>query len=196
MKIIEDKEADGYYGRGFLKSDDIREAVKGKYGDEILISKLSRAEYMSMLLNGLKGKRILDLGCGSRLTRKCISSLYELSDDDRRWEPWLSRILHESGARIVGIDLLSQENEEFEWYRKDLSLPNSLEQFNSEEFDLACSFDLFSDSLLYSLRGDSGGERTLNNLMPQLERIVKKQGFFIVDFVGSGFNTEMCRSEK
>ena len=186
MKLIEAEKANGCFGNEYFNFREISKVVKRKYGDNIIIKELSRAGYFAELLNGLGGKRILDLGCGSL---NSLDDSYRKDGDKRKYEPWLPRILHELGAKVVGVDFATNEKEEFEHYQIDLRSSNSLSHFKEKEFDLACAFALFDSTLCIN------GARLFNNLLPQLERIVKPEGFFVVDVVGTGLQVEMFRSK-
>lgn len=112
----------------------------------------------------LRGKRIIDLGCGSRTSRENFSGgvLYE---------PWLCRALFELGANPVGIDINDNSGEQFESYKIDLNQSRSLDFLQRNYFDLANIRGLFT-SLNFRLGNTDPRER----IFPQLERIVKLEG--------------------
>src|SRR3989344_3058045 len=93
--------------------------------------------------NELKGKRILDIGCGSTTP--------ELND--RSFEPWLCRALHELGAHPVGVDIGEIDTEKFEHYQLDLSKPGALNLFPDKSFD-GVNCRAFLDSPRFMRSGD------------------------------------------
>lgn len=131
----------------------------------------NRLEYFKLLeiykLMNPKRKTILDLGCGSINSSDSIS-------DSKIFEPWLGRALYKLGANYIGIDI-KPLNEKFTSYEKDLSNPNSLEFLKTNSIDIACAYSFFDSPTLINQ------EETYNILIPQLERIIKKEGYFIID---------------
>lgn len=131
-----------------------------------------QVEPILQLLNGdIKGKKILDLGCGSSL------ETYEAKEfDPKMYEPWLCRALFDAGANPIGIDVGNLDFEMFEHYRVDLLSQNSLDFFENNSIDLAHA-DLLYDSP--TLEQMSGCSRLRDTLLPQLERVVKREGYFL-----------------
>ncbi len=88
-------------------------------------------------LSDVKGKRILDLGCGSNLT------FYQT--DGRHFEPWFCRALKELGADVIGVDRHPPLPENFEYHQIDLVTNlNGLSVFREHSFDginIAAFFD-------------------------------------------------------
>jgi|SRR3989338_950656 len=118
----------------------------------------------------LRDKVVLDLGCGSTKSRDNYYSLYE---------PWLCRVLHKIGAKPIGIDLsIFPPIEEFEAYKIDLLKPDSLCFLPDGYVGLAHANSLFSSPILHKTHGPDCSQRLMDNLLPQLERIVKKNGWF------------------
>jgi SAM-dependent methyltransferase len=82
-------------------------------------------------LSAVKGKRILDIGCGSLD--------YDHKDRDpslkRMFEPWFCRLVTELGAEAVGIDIGDLEGEEFTHYQRDIRNPDVLSDFADHSFD-------------------------------------------------------------
>jgi len=120
-------------------------------------------------LEKLKGKRILDLGCGSSLPE----------EGNRLFEPWLCRSLFEIGVEVVGIDI-QPSSEPFEFRQLDLSQPKSLNEFSDKSFD-----GIFSRALVDSptfLKRKSVNElstikRSLGN---QIKRLLKENYLFLI----------------
>ena len=104
-------------------------------------------------LSDLKGKRILDIACGST-TSKLPASLHlktpfgEMTIGAAKgytalFEPWFCRILFELGITPVGVDFGNLEQEAFIHYRVDLGEPGAL------NFLPGASFDGIQDSRLF-----------------------------------------------
>ncbi|MFP4567618.1 MAG: hypothetical protein ACLFN8_01610 [Candidatus Woesearchaeota archaeon] len=115
-----------------------------------------------------KDKHILELGCGS----------IDYSST-RNFEPWLARALTLDGARVTGIDIGELSDEPFEHYKLDLKNPESLSIFKNSSFDLVIA-DSFFNSYKLSVC-DNERIKIFNDLLPQLSRILKKDGFFTYD---------------
>lgn len=151
----------------------IRERLEKIYGDEYL--KLNPFQEIIKLGNP-KNKSILDLGCGSI---KNIDDIYKT----RIFEPWLSRALHELEAKVIGIDLHSLDKENFHGYKIDLTKENSLYFLKENSIDIAVASSFFdSPSLKKSTK------ETFNLLVPQLNRIVKPNGYFIFENLNTNYN--------
>jgi hypothetical protein len=143
-----------------------------------------------------KGKTILDLGCGSiNSPDSLLISTLEDPHFSRAYEPWLLRTLHEYGAKCIGIDLGNLAGEKFLGYSKNLNKEDSLSMIKDKSIDLVCAFRLFDSPtgwIMEDYRGIFGfrdlyspKEKSLfQKLLPQLERTVKKEGYFLFDFCG------------
>lgn len=66
-------------------------------------------------LENIKGKRVLDIACGSLQPTEGPTYL-----------PWFPRVVHELGAHAVGVDIGDLEGEPYEHYRVDLTKEDSL----------------------------------------------------------------------
>ena len=125
------------------------------------------------LSEGVEGKTILDLGCGST-DPKIEHGNREIT---RQYEPWISRALHILGANVIGLDYGPLDGEQFTHYQVDLRNPDSLSFLPDQSVDLANARLLFSSCMM---RGTPGASQAMQeNLMPQLERILKPEGTFI-----------------
>ena len=84
-------------------------------------------------INEVRGKRILDVACGSRNYPDNVGGKYD---------PWMPRLLVKLGARPVGVDLSPQRHESFEWHQADLLAPDSLSFLQRWSFDAyyVCGF--------------------------------------------------------
>jgi hypothetical protein len=180
MKIIDDCLPDIHdremYGKAWKKMRELGKQIDLKYGEESSIGGvISRATYFYVLLGGLEGRKILDLGCGSVNSRD--------TGKNRVFEPWLCRLLHASGARVVGVDWAEQVNEEFESYQINLVEDSSLKIFSNSGFDLTCAFSLFDSPSLCRMYSESSCKELFNSISSQLEdyKIVREEGFFVLE---------------
>ncbi len=103
----------------------------------------------------IRGKRILDIACGSN-TSRAPDSLYintpigenrighsDSSGYTALFEPWFCRLLLELGADPVGIDLGDLSDETFEFYRVDLGKIGTLDFLPDHSFDAVQDSRLF-----------------------------------------------------
>jgi SAM-dependent methyltransferase len=120
---------------------------------EIIEQMAGRLARSYQRLSDLKGKRILDIACGSN-TSKMPGSIYvntpfgEISLGGGRgytalFEPWFCRILFELGASPIGLDFGDLQDEIFEHEKVDLGHPGAL------DFLPGASFDGIQDSRLF-----------------------------------------------
>jgi len=143
------------------------------------ISRLSASKFCSIFQFGDVGnKKILELGCGSNNSKDCFLG-------SRTFEPWLLRALHEHRTNPIGIDIGGLEDELFEGYSIDLSKERALDLFQDNSFDIVCAYSFF-DAPSVNFCGTS--KSTFNKLIPQLERITKSEGYFLLDATGLNLN--------
>lgn len=163
---------------------DVINRLGNKYGPFLetgikfnLQSTLEKLDEMIGGLDKVRGKRILDLGCGSTLPKN--RSYIEGHDPEelrmgRSFEPWFPRILMELGAEPVGIDIGNLEDELFEHYRADLTKKGSLNFLPDHSFD-AINMKLFLDSPTMNLSAN-GRRHVYGELEHQTLRLLKKDG--------------------
>jgi len=177
--------------------DGIAKAVCEKYGlhiDEedktgILASIQRKLRKTSLVFGGadnIKGKRILDLGCGSSGGTEDIdmhNSDYARNmfgpDATRIFEPWYCRALLEVGADPVGIDVGENSNESFEHYGSDLTRKGSLDFLPSKSFDGVWSSAFIGSPQLDKTAGtqDKSKKREIvGELENQISRLLKEDG--------------------
>ena len=134
-------------------------------------------------LDGLQGKRILDLGCGSTLTKD--KSIFSSADSQRDYEPWLCRLLEEAGAHSVGIDIHNLSNESFEHYQGDLSKEAVFDFMPDESIDLINSCSLLGNcpSPLLLAREDFDKQKTEDMHLMQAWRLLKERGVYLYDIL-------------
>tara|TARA_Y100000310_G_scaffold337561_1_gene424919 strand:+ start:75 stop:617 length:543 start_codon:yes stop_codon:yes gene_type:complete len=124
--------------------------------------------------NEIEGRKILDLGCGE------VSGNEWDKPGSHTFEPWLCRSLIELGASPVGVDIGDNPKAEFEFYKVNLASPNSLSFLEDNSIDVANANMLFDSPYLhYHLH--MKGKTLKENLIPQLERIIKPNGVFLHD---------------
>lgn len=162
-------------------------ALEEKYG--LLGSERLRAEQFLIdiehtfgELDFVRGKRILDLGCGATIPKIDNEKTIPLSDREqnptsRQFEPWLSRILKELGAEPVGIDAGNLEGEQFEHYNIDLSQPGALNILPDHSFDAINMWSLLDSPALRL--GPKEKRRMRKELEQQKQRLLKKDGRII-----------------
>jgi hypothetical protein len=144
---------------------DVIAALDGKYDlaakiarepgvEEIIEQMLGRIASAWGTLSNVRGKRILDIACGSNTSRAPLSIYINTPFGEKRigrakkgytaqFEPWFCRILVELGANPVGVDFGDLEGEAFEYYRVDLG------QIAALNFLPGHSFDAVQDSRLF-----------------------------------------------
>ncbi len=175
----------------FRLRDAVKEQIQQKYNMDAekdgigLISARTQMYKMLCLKPQLVEDRlrILDLGCG-RVNGDCY---YTGKNGCRQYEPWLARMLHELDVNVIGIDTKGLGTEEFEHYACNL-LDDALAFLPDASIDIANASYLFNSPTLKGWispreeqRRKQAGKELKAKLMPQLQRIVKTDGFFIYD---------------
>lgn len=156
------------YGLGVYYRND---NMTRMFADQALTRQLSLVLYP--LEGQITGKTILDLGCGNN----------EFLDTDpsiptRQFEPWLCRALKIIGANPIGVDYGTLENETFTHYTVNLAEPNCLAMIPDHSVDLANASFFFNSPILNFLL-NLNQDRVRQNILPQLERILKPDATFI-----------------
>jgi hypothetical protein len=140
----------------------------------------------------VKGKRILDIACGSS-TSKAPSFVFVNTPFGEgripipakdgftaQFEPWFCRILLELGAEPVGVDLGDLENEAFEHHRLDLGQPAALGFFPDRSFDAVHDSRLFgSPEFTTQFPNQEDRLRVAAEIWRQEQRILKPKGIVI-----------------
>ena len=126
-------------------------------------------------LAALRGKRILDIACGSSSSRSP-----DTGERTAAFEPWFCRLLYELDADAVGVDAGDLDGERFEHHTVDLSRIGAL------DFLPDASFDGVQDSRLFGspeFRGLVKNERMRDAIKEELRRqerrLLKKDGVII-----------------
>jgi hypothetical protein len=143
-------------------------------------------------VTNVKGKRILDIACGSN-TSKAPSFIYintplgekririsKTEEYTAQFEPWFCRILLELGANPVGIDSGDLENETFEHYRVDLGQRGALDFLPAHSFDAVQDSRLFG-SPEFTAQFPSQADRlqVAHEIRRQERRLLKADGIVI-----------------
>jgi len=124
-------------------------------------------------LDNLKGKRILDLGCGS-----INSPDREDNYESRSFEPWFCRALLELGADPVGVDINPDiEKEKFKNHRLNLLDLGALNIFPDNSFDGINLTGLFDSPILNRVSVlDEDREAMKREVAIQIKRLLKHDG--------------------
>ncbi len=121
---------------------------------EIIRQMVGRVTNAWGTLSNVRGKRVLDIACGSNTSRAPSSIYINTPFGEKRigrakkgytaqFEPWFCRILLELRANPVGVDFGDLGGEEFEHYRVDLGQRGALNILPSHSFDAVQDSRLF-----------------------------------------------------
>jgi len=143
-------------------------------------------------LKNVRGKKILDIGCGS-IERNFKARGVNDSEDRifRDFEPWLCRALQELGANPVGIDIMDLEIEEFEHYQLDFLEPKALNFFVAKSFDgvnISCVFGPFDDLIIKNPIDASNKKNIMKMLGEEIKKLLKNDAKFINIIDANGFS--------
>lgn len=130
----------------------------------------------------LKGKRIVDIGCGSR--NACMTDSMMGNAGMKEFEPWLCRIAHEAGARVTGVDIQPLDGEEFEHFQADMENNRPLRRFTGGAFDIVVSQRMTgggadSSNISPALRKANGQNTVLFRLFSEARRLLREGGVFV-----------------
>lgn len=125
----------------------------------------------------IRGKKILDLGCGS------TGRTYEANfmNEKRQFEPWVSRILLELGADVTGIDVGKIDEERFTHFNLDLTIDNSLAFIQDESYDAVLALAFYDSPELRQRTDYIQMAEVKKILYPQIERVLKSDGTYLED---------------
>jgi hypothetical protein len=156
---------------------------------EILTQLVGRLERAFGNLTALKGKRILDIACGSNTSKApsliCIDTPFgekniSTADTDSytaQFEPWFCRVLLQLGAQPVGVDFGDLDGEAFEHYRVDLGQPGALDFLPDRSFDAVQDSRLFGSPEFTAQFPDSADRlKVAAEIRRQEARVLKADG--------------------
>ncbi len=143
-------------------------------------------------LHAAKGKRVLDIACGSATSRAPSFIYVDTPLGERtikidspagytaQFEPWLCRLLLEIGAQPVGVDIGDLTGETFEHYHADLGQAGALDFFPSQSVDAVHDSRLFgSPEFTERFPNRANRLRIAREIRAQEKRILKPEGIVI-----------------
>lgn len=149
-----------------------------------LMSTTLRLAHLAELCGGsiddvsvLYGKDILDLGCGSK-----TSAITESASGAGVYEPWMCRALLLVGARPVGVDVESLDDEPFTHYQRDLTNARALTDLQADSFDVISSFSFISGEhtsprIVRTMTEQQQGEMEAR-LRQDAQRLLREGGYY------------------
>lgn len=158
------------------------------------IDSLMRTQYLRIYwvtegLRELRGKKILDLGCGARAVP---AKLGEEEHRHTHYEPWFARFASACGAEVTGIDRRPSPNEIYDHQEADITKPGTL-QFLNGSFDIvnssglligphrlqdASGLNVTAPELLETM-GDSELKKLDDHITQEVTRILREGGYFL-----------------
>lgn len=175
------------------------DALDSKYGllrkitqepetGEVIDQFVGRLERAFGDLTAVKGKRILDIGCGSNTSRHPrtgkITPIFE---------PWFCRMLLELGAEPVGIDMGDLEGEAFAHYYVDLAEKGGLDFMPDAVFDGIQDSRIFGSPEFTTRHPDAQDYYIVSQEIKRQEKRLLKPGGVIIH---SDIPEERRRSDK
>ncbi len=159
---------------------------------DIIQQFIGRIEHAFGNLTHAKGRRILDIACGSN-TSKAPEFIFvntpfgertvriaDTSGYTAQFEPWFCRILLELGADPVGVDIGDLEGEAFEYYYVNLGTPGALDFLPSHSFDAIQDSRLFGSPEFTAMFPERSQRlKVAEEMKKQEQRLLKKNGIII-----------------
>jgi 2-polyprenyl-3-methyl-5-hydroxy-6-metoxy-1,4-benzoquinol methylase len=165
--------------REYKKVEESLTAKYGKIAGTPLFNMQAKLGVIMHKLGEIKGKTILDIGCGAVNSWDYGGSVS--AEQERYYDPWLCRVAHELGAKVTGIDGASSPNEEYTHIKENLlHFENIVKQFLDHSIDLACAWSFFDSPNL------ANGREMFREVIRGLEKKVKPEGFFVFEAVCTG----------
>jgi len=174
------------------KYDLSRKMTKEPGLKEIISQLVGRIDEAYGSLAAVKGKRILDIACGSNTSRAPSVVFVNTPFGDQRihmpgsegytaqFEPWFCRILLELGADPVGVDRGDLNQEAFEHYAVDLGQPGALDFFPDHSFDAVQDSRLFgSPEFTAQFPSRADRLRVAAEIWDQEQRLLNIEGIVI-----------------
>jgi SAM-dependent methyltransferase len=143
-------------------------------------------------LSCIKGKRILDIACGSSTSKAPVlihvkgpfgkKTIHNANPSGftAQFEPWFCRMLLELEAQPVGVDIGDLQGETFEHYQADLGVLGALDFLPSQSFDGVQDSRLFGSpefTKQFPRRADR--KRIAEEIVRQERRLLKPGGIVI-----------------
>jgi hypothetical protein len=123
----------------------------------------------------VRGKRILDIACGSNTSRSPDTGLRTAV-----FEPWFCRLILELGAEPVGVEAGDLDGELFEHHAVDLARIGALDFLPAASFDGVQDSRLFgSPEFVATLPNKRDHERIKAELRAQERRLLKPGGVVV-----------------
>jgi hypothetical protein len=143
-------------------------------------------------LANIRGKRLLDIACGSNTSRAPASIYVNTPFGERRignsnaeeftaqFEPWFCRLVFELGADSVGVDFGDLEGETFEHYRVDLGKIGALDFLPAHSIDAVQDSRLFgSPEFTAQFPNRADRLRVAQEIRRQEKRLLRPNGFVV-----------------
>ncbi|MEJ2599371.1 MAG: hypothetical protein P8Z00_13635 [Anaerolineales bacterium] len=159
---------------------------------DIILQLVGRIYRAYGTLTAVKGKRILDIACGSNSSKAPSSVFVNTPFGERsipgassegytaQFEPWFCRILLEVGADPVGVDLGDLNQETFEHYQVDLGQPGVLNFLPDHSFDAVQDSRLFgSPEFTAQIPHRADRLKVAAEIWKQEQRLLKANGIVI-----------------
>jgi len=159
--------------------------------EDILSQMLGRLARSFGSLSAVRGRRILDIACGSNTSKaparfRIRTPFGHLllgrprSGYTALFEPWFCRILFHLGADAVGVDFGDLESEDFTHYRVDLGQPGALDFLPDRSFDAIQDSRLFgSPEFTSQFPNQSDRLSVAREIRRQEHRLLKTNGILI-----------------
>ncbi len=178
-RIRQLREKDSTLYQQLLKTLDEKYKLGETTNEVPIILALDRVALAWGSLENVKGKRILDIGCGARSETFETDEFNKLDVKEgkapsRSFEPWFCRALHELGADTVGIDIGNLKGEEFEHYEVNITKPGALNFLPDKSFDGINLHLVLSSPELGLWTTSSGDERAKQNIADELKKQMKR----------------------
>ncbi len=160
--------------------------------EEIIQQLVGRIHRAYGAFTALKGRRVLDIACGSNSSKAPSFILVNTPFGEQRisiphtdgytaqFEPWFCRILLELGAHPVGLDRGDLDGETFEHYSADLGRPGALSFLPDRSFDAVQDSRLFgSPEFTAQFPRQEDRLKIAAEIWAQEQRILKVDGVVI-----------------
>lgn len=142
---------------------------------EVVREFVERLQRSYPALRDLRGKRILDIACGSNSSRSP-----ETGERTSAFEPWFCRLLYELDAEPVGVDSGDLAGERFEHHTVDLSHVGALDFLPDASFDAVQDSRLFGSPEFRAMVPNEAMRDAIKAELRRQERRLLKRGGVII----------------